>query len=91
MKQVKHFQNDLPIFYKIYNVSAMKMYLLHKKLGGSLVGVFTDTIVTEGNINKIEYNEDKIGGIRKTDIKPFTQLMCCDERTSKYKPETIIN
>ena len=89
MKQVKHFQNDLPIFYKIYNVSAMKMYLLHKKIGGSLVGVFTDTIVTEGYINKIEYNKDIIGGIRKTDIKPFTQLMNTDERTSKYKPEII--
>ena len=30
-----------------------------------------------------------IGGIRKTDVKPFTQLMNTDERTTKYKPETI--
>ena len=47
MKQVKSFQNDLPIFYAIYNISAMKMHQLHRKIGGSLVGVFTDTIIVE--------------------------------------------
>ena len=51
MQQVKSFQNDLPIFYAIYNISAMKMHQLHNKIGGSLVGVFTDTIIVEGNIN----------------------------------------
>ena len=54
-----------------------------------MVGVFTDTIIVEGNINKVECNNDIIGGIRETDIKPFTQLMNTDERTTKYKHETI--
>ena len=53
MKKVRHFQNDLPIFYKIYNVSALKMYKLHKMLGGRLLGVFTDTIIVEGNIKML--------------------------------------
>ena len=89
MKRVKHFQNDLPIFYKIYNVSALKMYRLYKKLGGKLLGVFTDTVICEGKVNKIEYNKDIIGGIRETNVKEFTQLMNKDARSKKYKPETI--
>ena len=60
MKQVKSFQNDLPIFYAIYNISAMKMHQLYRKIGGSLVGVFTDTIIVEGKINKVECNKSII-------------------------------
>ena len=67
----------------------MKMHQLYEKIGSSLIGVFTDTIVVENSINKVECNNDIIGGIRETDIKPFTQLMNTDERTTKYKHETI--
>ena len=66
----------------------MKMYQLHKKRG-LLIEVFTDTSIVENSINKIEYNKDKMEGIRKTDVKPFSQLMCCDERTTNYEPEMI--
>ena len=55
--------------YTIYNISAMKMHQLHEQIGGKLIGVFTDTIVVEGDINKIECNKHIIGGIRETDIK----------------------
>jgi tRNA A37 threonylcarbamoyladenosine biosynthesis protein TsaE len=89
MMKVRHFQNDLPIFYKIYNVSAMKMYKLHKQMGGSLVGVFTDTIISQGNIKKLEYNKDVIGGIRQTNVKEFTKITNTDARTKKYEYETI--
>ena len=89
MQKVKHFQNDLPIFYKIYNVSALKMYRLYKKLGGKLLGVFTDTVICEGKVNKIEYNKDIIGGIRETNVKEFTQLMNKDARSKKYKLEKM--
>ena len=89
MKQVKSFQNDLPIFYAIYNISAMKMHQLHRKIGGSLVGVFTDTIIVEGNINKVACNKHIIGGIRETDLKEFTQLTNTDERTTKYNMKQL--
>ncbi len=56
-KKVESFQNDLPIFYAIYNISAMKMHQLHEQIGSKLIGVFTDTIVVEGDINKIECNK----------------------------------
>ena len=52
MKQVKSFQNDLPMFYGIYNISAMKMHQLYEKIGCSFIGVFTDTIIVAGNVNK---------------------------------------
>jgi hypothetical protein len=83
-KKVKSFQNDLPIFYAIYNISAMKMHQLHEQIGGKLIGVFTDTIVVEGDINKVSCNKHIIGGIRETDIKEFTQLTNTTPRTTKY-------
>ncbi len=43
MKQVKSFQTDLPIFYYIYNISAMKMHQLYEQVSKKLIGVFTDT------------------------------------------------
>ncbi len=39
---------------------------MHQRIGGSLIGVFTDTLVVEGDINKIECNKHIIGGIRET-------------------------
>ncbi len=53
-KQVKSFQNDLPFFYAIHNISALKMHQLHERISGKLIGVLTDTIVVEGNINNID-------------------------------------
>ncbi len=56
-KKVKSFQNDLPIFYAIYNISALKMHQLYEQIWGKLIGVFTDTIVVKGGINKIQCNK----------------------------------
>ena len=89
MKHVKSFQNDLPIFYAIYNISAMKMHQLHRRISGTLIGVFTYTILVEGTINKVECNKSIIGGIRETDVKEFTQLTSTDPRTTKYMHEII--
>jgi hypothetical protein len=52
-EKVKSFQNDLLIFYAIYNISAMKMHQLHGQIGGELIGVFTDSIVVEGDIKRL--------------------------------------
>ena len=41
------------------------------KIGGIVRGVFTDTIIFEGKINKPKCNKDVIGGIRETAIKDF--------------------
>jgi len=82
-KKVKSFQNDLPVFYAIYNISAMKMHQLYEQVSGKLIGVFTDTLVVEGDVNKIECNKHIIGGIRETDIKEFTQLTDTTPRTTK--------
>ena len=38
-KKIKSFQNYLPFFYKIYNVSAMKMHQMATKIGGIVRGV----------------------------------------------------
>ena len=37
--KVKSFQNYLPFFYKIYNVSAMKMHQMATRIGGTVRGV----------------------------------------------------
>jgi hypothetical protein len=86
-KRVKSFQNYLPFFYKIYNVSAMKMHQMATKIGGIVRGVFTDTIIFEGNINKPKCNKDIIGGIRETAIKDFTKCINTTPRASKYIDE----
>ncbi len=89
MKHIKSFQNDLPIFYAIYNICAMKMHRLHEQISGKLIVVFTDTIVVEGNINKIECNKHILGGIRKTGFKEFTQLTNTTPRSIKYENKQI--
>ena len=86
-KRVKSFQNYLPFFYKIYNVSAMKMHQMATKIGGIVRGVFTDTIIFEGNINKPKCNKDIIGGIRETTTKDFTKCIDTTPRPSKYIDE----
>jgi hypothetical protein len=53
----------------------MKMHQTATKIGGIVRGVFTDTIIFEGNINKPKCNKDIIGGIRETAIKDFTKCI----------------
>ncbi len=84
IKKVKVFQNYLPFFYKIYNVSAMKMHQMSTKTGGIVRGVFTDTIIFEGKINKPKCNKNVIGGIREKAIKDLTRCINTTPRESKY-------
>jgi hypothetical protein len=63
---IKSFQNHLPFFYRIYNISAMNMHQMATRIGGTVRGVFTSTIIFEGKIIKPKCNKDTIGGIRKT-------------------------
>jgi hypothetical protein len=49
--------------------------VLATKIGGIVRGVFTDTIIFEGEINKPKCNKDVIGGIRETAIKDFTKCI----------------
>jgi len=86
-KRVKSFQNYLPFFYKIYNLSAMKMHQMANKIGGVVRGVFTDTIIFEGEVIKPKCNKDVIGGIRETNIKDFTKCMNIKPRENNYLNE----
>ena len=65
----------------------MKMHQMATKIGGIVRGVFTDTIIFEGKINKPKCNEDIIGGIRETAIKDFTKCIHTTLRESKYIEE----
>ncbi len=56
----------------------MKMYQMTTQIRGTVRGVFTDTIIFEGDI---------IGGIWKTSIKEFTKCMNTLPRASKYIEE----
>ena len=47
----------------------MKMHQIVINVGGVVCGVFTDTIIFEGDIKKPKCNKDIIGGIRETAIK----------------------
>jgi hypothetical protein len=83
-KRVKHLYNSLPLFYKIYNVSAMKMYQMAQKIDGTVRGIFTDTIIFEGEIKKPVCDASIIGGIRKSTLKSFTRLMDTQPRNKSY-------
>ena len=41
--KIRSFQNHLPLFYKVYDVSAIKMYKMANNIGDTICGVFTDT------------------------------------------------
>jgi hypothetical protein len=62
--KVKVFHNDIPFFYKIYNVPAMKMHQMATKIVGIVCGVLTDTIVLEGKLSKPKCNKD-VGGCKR--------------------------
>ncbi len=62
----------------------MKMHQMATQIGGIVLGVFTDTIIFEGDINKLTCSKDIICGIRKTSVKDFTKCMDTKPRESKY-------
>jgi len=89
MKRNKHYQNTLPFFYKIYNVSAMKMHQLTQHVGGCVRGIFTDTIVVE-NPKKPPFLSLEIGGVRISKIPKSDLLLNTFSRTKHFiheKPE----
>ena len=54
MKRNKHYQNNLPFSYKIYNLSAIKMHQLAQHVGGCVRDIFNDAIAVENvRISKI--------------------------------------
>jgi len=67
MKRNKHYQNNLPFFFKIYNSSAIKMHQLSQHVGGCVRGIFTDTIIVENPKNK-PFLSLEIGGVRNSKI-----------------------
>jgi len=89
MKRNKHYQNTLPFFYKIYNVSAVKMHKLSQHVGGCVRGIFTDTIIVENPKNKPILSTD-IGGVRISKIPESDLLLNTFPRTKNFiheKPE----
>jgi hypothetical protein len=87
IRELKSFQNYLLFFYRIYNISAMKMHQMATQIGVIVHGVFTDTIIFEGDINKPACNKDIIGGIRETSVKDFTKCKDTKPRESKFIAE----
>ena len=83
--RMHHFHNSLPIFYKIYNMSAVKMHKMANSIGGIVRGVFTDTIIFENAVNKPHCDASLIGGIREAPVKTFTQCMFTEPRKIEYK------
>ncbi len=57
------------------------------KIGSIVRGVFTDTIIFEGEINKAKCNKYVFGGIRETAIKDFTKCINTTPRESDYFEE----
>jgi hypothetical protein len=62
----------------------MKVHQMATKIGGSVRGVFTDTMIFEGKINTPKYNKDVIGDVRETTMKDFTKCINTIPRASKY-------
>jgi hypothetical protein len=62
----------------------MKMHQLATRIGGTVRGVFTDTIIFEGEVNKPKCNKDIIGGIRSTGMNDFTKCIYTMTRLNKY-------
>ena len=83
MKKNKHFQSALPFFYKIYNLSAMKMDQMARQIGGVPVAIFTDTIIFE-NAERIPELSDKIGGMRISKVNKYEIMMNTQPRTNRF-------
>ena len=82
-KRIKLFHNSLPLFYKIYSVSAVKMYKMSQQIGGVVRAILTDTIVFEGAVNKPVWGAE-IGEIRTTNVKPCTHMLNKTPRAETY-------
>ena len=87
MKRNKHYQNTLPFFYKIYNISAMKMHQLAQHVGGCVKAIFTDTIIVENPKNKPILSTD-IGGVR---ISKFSESELVLEKIPRTKNLSMKN
>jgi hypothetical protein len=82
IKRNKHYQNTLPFFYEIYNVSAMKMHQLAQHVGGCVKAIFTDTIIVE-NPEREPKLSSEIGGVRISKIPESDLLLNTTPRTKK--------
>ena len=91
MKRNKHYQNNLPFFFEIYNLSAMKMHQLAQYVGGCVRGIFTDTIIVE-KPEKQPYFSTEIGGVRiskisksniQLEVKPRTKIFIHEKPEKK--------
>jgi hypothetical protein len=65
----------------------MKMHQMATKIGGIVRGVFTDTIILEGKINKLKCNKNVIGGTRATAIKDFTKCINTTPKAPRFIEE----
>jgi hypothetical protein len=63
----------------------MKMHQMAKQIGGSVVAIYTDTLIFEGNINKPECNKTVIGGIREAELKEYPGHLNVYVRPDKFK------
>ena len=89
MKRNKHYQNNLPFFFKIYNLSAIKMHQLAQHAGGCVRGIFTDTSIVEDPVNEPKLSKE-IGGVRISKISESNIKLETLPRTKKIiheKPE----
>ncbi len=59
-KRVKSFQNNLPFFCRISNVSAMKIHQMTAQIGGVVRGVFIVAIIFEGDVKKSECKKNTL-------------------------------
>ena len=89
MKRNKHYQNNLRFFYKIYNVSAIKMHQLAQHVGGCVRCIFTDTIIVE-KPERPPFLSMEIGGVRNSNISKSNIQLEVKPRTKNFiheKPE----
>ncbi len=86
MKRNKHYQNTLPFFYKIYNVSAIKIHQLSQHVGGCVRGIFTDTLIIS-NPERVSIQSTDIGGDRISKIPESDILLNTTPRTKKFSHE----
>ena len=88
MKRNKHYQNNLPFFFKIYNASAIKMHQLAQHVGGCVRGIFKDTIVVENSVNEPKLSKE-IGGVRISEISESNIKLQVKPRTKNFIHEKL--
>ena len=65
----KIFDNDLPLYQKILENEYLRVLQLEKKMGGKLLAIKTDNVITVGgtekfNLDGIHYKEEDLGGYK---------------------------